>query len=146
MSLIINHQNSSINKNKALLLNKKDNSVSSLILNSSDVNNELQNESKDIIKIHNTANKSNSNNRDENFSKKNILKSVDHPFTINAKSSYTSYFYTNTNTILNKLVMSYEEQLHKAITKGNYELCKELIEISCDINKEFDKKFPLCKP
>ena len=40
--------------------------------------------------------------------------------------------------------MSYEEQLHKAITKGNYEMCIELINKKCDINKSFDKKFPLC--
>ncbi len=85
-----------------------------------------------------------SNKRDKNFTLKNILNSTHHPFTLNAKSAYTSYFYTNTNTVLNKFVMSYEEQLHKAIVKGNFELCNELILRRCDVNEQFNKKFPLC--
>ena len=82
--------------------------------------------------------------RDQNFTSENILKSTHHPFTINNASAYTSYFYTNTITILNKFVMSYEEQLHKAIDKGNYELCNELILRKCDVNAQFNNKFPLC--
>lgn len=79
-----------------------------------------------------------------NFSFNNVLASTNHPYTLNNKSIYTSYFYTNTATILNKFVMSYEEQLHKAITKGNYELCNELIIKNCNINKSFNKKYPIC--
>ena len=82
--------------------------------------------------------------RERNFAFNNVLNSTHHPFTINSKSAYTSYFYTNTNTILNKFVMSYEEQLHKAIVKGNFELCNELILKNCDVNVQFNKKFPLC--
>ena len=47
-----------------------------------------------------------------NFSCKNILHSPHY--------SFLSYFYSNTTTILNKFVMSYEEQLHRAISKGKY--------------------------
>ena len=92
----------------------------------------------------NNLNYNANNKRDKNFTLKNILNSTHHPFTLNTKSAYTSYFYTNTNTILNKFVMSYEEQLHKAIVKGNIELCNELILRRCDVNEQFNKKFPLC--
>jgi hypothetical protein len=47
-----------------------------------------------------------------NFSYKNVLHLPHY--------SYLSYFYSNTTTILNKFVMSYEEQLHRAISKGKY--------------------------
>lgn len=82
--------------------------------------------------------------RNNNFTFTNILSSRHHPFTKNNKSNYLSYFYTNTTTILNKFVMSYEEQLHRAICKGNYDLCNALIMKNCDINKECNRKYPLC--
>ena len=73
------------------------------------------------------------------------LRSVDHPYSLNNASSYTSYFYTNTNAILNKFVMSYEEQLHRAIARGNIELCKELLaKRACNVNQQCNKNFPLC--
>ena len=82
--------------------------------------------------------------KEQNFTLNNILTSRHHPFTKNNKSSYLSYFYTNTNTILNRFVMSYEEQLHRAICKGNFELCSLLLLKNCDINKECNRKYPLC--
>jgi len=100
--------------------------------------------SENNLNYNNNNNNNASNKRDKNFTLKNILNSTHHPFTLNTKSAYTSYFYTNTNTVLNKFVMSYEEQLHKAIVKGNFELCNELILRRCDVNEQFNKKFPLC--
>lgn len=60
------------------------------------------------------------------------------------KSAIFSYFYQNTNTVLNKFVMSYEVQLQRAITKGNVELCQELIELGCNVNEQDNNKFPIC--
>jgi hypothetical protein len=41
--------------------------------------------------------------------------------------------------------MSYEEQLHKAIEKNNYELCVELVvNKKCEVNKPVNSKYPLC--
>lgn len=72
------------------------------------------------------------------------LSSVDHPHTLNNKSLFSYYFYTNTNTVLNRLVMSYEEQLHKAIVKANFELARELVEERrCDVNVAASKRLPL---
>lgn len=72
------------------------------------------------------------------------LSSVDHPHTLNNKSLFSYYFYTNTNTVLNRLVMSYEEQLHKAIVKANFELARELVEERrCDVNAAASKRLPL---
>ena len=39
--------------------------------------------------------------------------------------------------------MSFEEQLNKAIRKGNIELCRELLIKKCNINAEFDNISPL---
>ncbi len=83
-------------------------------------------------------------NRYENFNLNNTLSTRHNAFTMNNKSAFTSYFYTNSNTILNKFVMSYEEQLQKAIEKGNFELCKELILRGCNLNAPCNNKFPLC--
>ena len=79
-----------------------------------------------------------------NFNSSNILSSRHHSFTSNQKSLFHSYIYTNTNTILNKFVMSFEEQLHKAILKANYELCFEILKKKCDLTKSYDHKLPLC--
>jgi hypothetical protein len=95
------------------------------------------------INSNTTSNNNNNTDEQDNFTIKNILTSRHHPFTQNTKSSYLSYFYTNTNTILNKFVMSYEEQLQRAICKGNLELCKLILLKKCDINKEFNRKYPL---
>lgn len=92
-------------------------------------------------KISNNSN--NSNNKSNNQINLRVA-SVDHPHTLNNKSLFTYYFYTNTNTVLNKFVMSYEEQLHKAIVKANVELCCELIEQRhCDVNTMANKRLPL---
>ncbi len=41
--------------------------------------------------------------------------------------------------------MTYEEQLNKAISRGNYELCYELIvNKKCDLNKPYMRRYPLC--
>ncbi len=125
------------------ILNKTATTSSSSSSSASVSSNELENSSLEDDYITNN-NCIIDNKRENNFSNRNTFKSIDHPFTTNNRSCYTSYFYTNTNTILNKFVMSYEEQMHKAITKGNYEMCRELINKKCDINKSFDKKFPLC--
>jgi hypothetical protein len=45
---------------------------------------------------------------------------------------YNSFIYTNTNTILPKFVMPFEEQLQRAILKNNLELCKEILK-NCTI-------------
>ena len=82
--------------------------------------------------------------RENAFGCNSILSTRHHPFTQNNKSAFFSYFYTNSTTILNKFVMSYEEQLHKAITKGNLDLCKLLILNECDINVQCNNKFPIC--
>ena len=73
------------------------------------------------------------------------LSSVDHPHTRNNKSLFSYFFYTNTNTVLNKFVMSYEDQLHKAIVKANLELVRELVEErgGCDVNAMASKRLPL---
>ena len=60
------------------------------------------------------------------------------------KSAIFSYFYQNTNTVLNKFVMSYEVQMQRAITKGNIELCEQLIELGCNVNEQDNNKFPIC--
>lgn len=92
----------------------------------------------------NSKTSSNNNNNTNRFSNIDILSSIDHPHTLNNKSLFSYYFYTNTTTILNKFIMSYEEQMHKAIVKGNYELCKELIvDKSCDVNKQVNKRYAL---
>ena len=59
------------------------------------------------------------------------------------KCLYQSYFYSNKNTILNVFVMSYEEQLQKAITKGNLELSNELIQLGCNLNLQKNRRLPL---
>jgi hypothetical protein len=104
----------------------------------------LPNLDKSLANTKNKINNQNSNKNNNAFDCNNILASIDHPYTANKRSIYTSYFYTNTNTILNKLVMSYEEQLQKAISKGNYELCVELLNKNCNVNQQFNKKYPLC--
>ncbi len=77
----------------------------------------------------NILNPKQANKNDANFSNENLLSSKHHSFTRNTKSAITAYFYTNTNTILSKSVMSYEEQLKAAIKKANIELCQELLKI-----------------
>ncbi|CAF0957382.1 unnamed protein product [Brachionus calyciflorus] len=91
-----------------------------------------------------TINKLKEESKINNFSTENILKSRHHSHTSNQKSPFHSYIYTNTNTILNKFIMSFEEQLHKAILKGNYELCVEILKKKCDLTKSYDHKLPLC--
>jgi hypothetical protein len=94
-------------------------------------------------KISNNSNNSSNINKSNNQINLRVA-SVDHPHTLNNKSLFTYYFYTNTNTVLNKFVMSYEEQLHKAIVKANVELCCELIEQRhCDVNTMANKRLPL---
>jgi len=80
---------------------------------------------------------------DKNFSYENLLSSKHHSFTRNNNSLITAYFYTNTNTILSKTVMSYEEQLQTAIKKRNIELCKELLSRNCNLSKQKNRKLPL---
>lgn len=85
-----------------------------------------------------STNKTSPNNKLE------YLSSVDHPHTRNNKSLFSYFFYTNTNTVLNKFVMSYEDQLHKAIVKANFELIRELVEERrCDVNVMASKRLPL---
>ncbi len=60
------------------------------------------------------------------------------------KPTIFSYIYANTNTVLNKFIMTHEEQLQRAITKGNPELCAELIALGADVNLQVDNKFPIC--
>lgn len=91
----------------------------------------------------------NNNNNFQSTNKTNpnkleYLSSVDHPHTRNNKSLFSYFFYTNTNTVLNKFVMSYEDQLHKAIVKANFELVSELVEERrCDVNVMASKRLPL---
>ena len=59
-------------------------------------------------------------------------------------SKIFSYIYANTNTVLKKFIMTYEEQLQRAITKGNTYLCAELLNLNCDINLQVDNKFAIC--
>ena len=60
-------------------------------------------------------------------------------------SLFTSFFFRlDQASVLSKLVMSYEEQLQKAVEKGNYELCNELLLKSCSVNVPVNKKYPLC--
>lgn len=122
------------------------------MMNISDTN-KLLSESSGSIREDSITNKENiqqekkhqEDKREENFTSNNkLLTSTHHPYTINTVSSFHSFYYTNTNTILNKFIMSYEEQLHKAIVKGNYELVNELILRKCNINKQHNRKFPLC--
>jgi ankyrin repeat protein len=86
------------------------------------------------IKNNNTGN---SNNKSSSLKKSARTNS-------NSRSVFFSYIYANTNTILNKFVMSYEEQLQRAITRGNLELCQELIDLKCDINIQINNKLPIC--
>jgi hypothetical protein len=71
-------------------------------------------------------------------SSKNLVKK-----NIDISLSYHSYYYSNQNIILNARVMSYEEQLQKAICKGNLELCHELIKLDCNLNLQKNRKLPL---
>lgn len=40
--------------------------------------------------------------------------------------------------------MTYAEQLHRAITKGNAELCQELIHLGAEVNDQVNNKFAIC--
>ena len=88
----------------------------------------------------NTQKKINSNNLDA-VKKKNVL--IESSKNKTNQCMYHSYFYSNQNTILNVFVMSYEEQLQKAIAKGNLELCYELIQLSCNLNMQKNRRLPL---
>lgn len=123
-------------------------------LKSKNENSKLENESYDLKESVSSdidlfdfdeLNKLNKNSKFcNNFSSSNILSSRHHLFTSNQKSLIHSYIYTNTGTILNKFIMSFEEQLHKAIIKGNYELCNEIVKKKCNLDKHYDFKLPLC--
>jgi ankyrin repeat protein len=66
------------------------------------------------------------------------------PLIKSTKPTIFSYIYANTNIVLNKFIMTHEEQLQRAITKGNADLCTELIALGCDVNRQVDNKFPIC--
>jgi len=67
------------------------------------------------------------------------------PLIKSTKPTIFSYIYSNSNTILNKFIMTYEEQLQRAITKGNTSLCTDLVVThGCDVNLQVDNKFPIC--
>jgi ankyrin repeat protein len=91
----------------------------------------------------------NNNNLDANNN--NLLFKESNPSQVNNykkkfsqdKFLYQSYFYSNKNTILSVFVMSYEEQLQKAITKGNLELSGELIQLGCNLNLQKNRRLPL---
>ena len=58
---------------------------------------------------------------------------------------FTSFFHASHRaSVLSELVMSYEEQLQKAVEKGNLELCNELLLKSCNVNVPVNKLYPLC--
>ena len=91
----------------------------------------------------------NSNNLDANnslpFESSSSLANANRKKRISSNDEclYQSYFYSNKNTILSVLVMSYEEQLQKAIKKGNIELCRELIQLGCNLNLQKNRRLPL---
>lgn len=117
--------------------------VNTTQFNNKNANNE-QESMNTVTKISYSSNDYSSSSIKSNNNINNKDKYIKNSKLNNSICAYHSYFYSNQNTILNVFVMSYEEQLQKAITKGNIELCEQLIELNCNLNLQVNRKLPLC--